>query len=249
VTSTLARAVLLAVLALGTAGCQLRVGVDIDVDRNGGGMLAVSVGADEELLTRVGQVGVDPLSALLAQGRQLAKGGWRVTETMIPDEGREVRLVARFRDPEEFNVLTDDLAEALAAPEVRLLEPFTLQVSDDRITVVGAAGLQPTDAITEAGIQPADAVRLATEENAIAYDVRVRLPGEVLEATTQLHDRKPLVWQVRPGQRVEIRAVGTRPPRPWLPIVAAAAVALAATAVAVAAVLRRRRRERGRTRV
>ncbi|MGH8903904.1 MAG: hypothetical protein ACRDYA_20065 [Egibacteraceae bacterium] len=246
-TSTLLRAVLLAVLALGAVGCQLRVGVGVDVDRNGAGVLAVSVGADRQLLAKAQEVGADPLGALLGQGRRLAEAGWRVTEDTPADGGREVRLSARFDSPEDFNVLASDLAEALAAPEVRLLEPFTLEVVDDRITVTGAAGIQPTSAITELGVQPADAVRLADEEAAVAYEVRVRLPGEVHSSTAPIQDHGTLVWGIRPGQRVEVLAVGTRPPRPLLLVIALVAEALAAAGVAVAAALRRRRQGRGRT--
>lgn len=240
-------ALLLTLLVIGITGCQLRVGVGVDVDRNGAGMLAVSVGADQELLARAGQAGVDPLGVLLAQSGQLAQAGWRMTEDVPAGGGREVRLSARFDSPEEFNALTSDLAGALAAPEVRLLEPFTLEISDDRITVTGAAGLQPTATIAEAGIQPADAVRLATEEAAVAYNLRVRLPGEVLDSTAPIQDQGTLVWEIRPGQKVEVRAVGVRPPRPWLLVLAVVAEALVALGVVVAVALRRRRQGRGRT--
>lgn len=245
-TSTLLRTALLAVLMLGVAGCQLRVGLGVDVDQSGRGVLAVSVGADPELLARASEVGVDPLAALLAQGQKLAEAGWRVAEDTLPGGGREVRLSARFRSPEEFNDLANDLAGALAAPEVRLLEPFTLEVTDDRITVTGAAGMRPTPAVTELGIQPADAVRLVAEEDAVSYAVRVRLPGEVLGSTASIQDQGTLVWVIQPGQQVAVRAVGTRPPRPLLPLLIAVVGALAA-GVAVAAALRRRRQGHGRT--
>jgi hypothetical protein len=245
VTSRLLRAVLLAALVLGAVGCQLRVGVGVDVDRDGAGMLAVSVGADQELLAKAKQAKADPLGDLLAQRRQLAKAGWHMIEDTPVGGGREVRLATHFHSPEEFNALANDLAKTLAAPEVRLLEPFTLGVTHDRITVTGAAGLQPTSAITELGVQPAEAVRLASEQGAVTYEVRVRLPGDVQTSTAPLQDRGTLVWTIRPGQRVKILAVGTRPPHLLLPVLAAVAGALAAAGVAVAAVLRRRRRGRG----
>lgn len=236
---------LLTVLAIGITGCQLRVGVGMDIDRNGAGTLAVSVGADQELLAKARRAGVDPLGALLAQSGQLAEAGWRMAEDKFTGGGREVRLSARFDGPEEFNVLTRDLASALAAPEVRLLEPFTLRVTGDRIAVSGAAGLQPTAAITEVGVQPADAVRLAAEEAAVAYAVRVRLPGEVLDSTAPVRHQRTLLWRVRPGQQVEVRAVGVRPPRSWLPVLAVVVEALVVVGVVV--VLRRRQRARGQT--
>jgi hypothetical protein len=247
VTFTIVRAVLLIVLAFGVAGCQLRMSIGIDVDRNGAGVLAVSVGADQALLTKAKQAGTDPLDVLMARGRQLGKAGWRVTEDTPADGSRKVRLSASFDSPGEFNALASDLAMALAAPEIRLLEPFTLEVADDRITVTGGAGLQPTAAIAEVGVQPFDAVRLTSENAAIAYDVRVRLPGEVRSSTAPLQDGNILVWEVHPGQQIEVLAVGTRPPRSLLPILAVIAEALAAAGVAIAAVFRRRQQGRGRT--
>ena len=226
------------VLAVLLSACQLRVGVDIAVERDGAGELAVTVGADDELLARARAAGADPLAALAEEGRRLAADGWRVTTT-----ARDVRLAADFSGPAEFEVLAADLAEALAAPEVRVLEPFTLELTGDRVTLRGAAGLRPTEALAELGVAPEEAVRLAAADGMIDYEVRVRLPGEVLETTATRRERDLLVWDIAPGERHEVLAVGTLPR--WPPLVAAGGL-LALVGCGVAAVALRRRRSRER---
>ncbi len=238
------RAVLLAVLAVGLAGCRLEVGVDLAVDRVGEGVLAVVIGADEELLARATEAGVDPLEVLVRQRGGLADAGWRVSVQPRDGGGREVRLSAGFDGAEELNVLTAGLADALAAPEVRLLEPFTLQLTDEEIAVAGAAGLELTPATAALGIRPEEAVELIRSGDAVAYDVRVRLPGALVSTSGTERSPGVAVWEIEPGERVEIRVVGERPGPPILPTVLAGIVALAASAVAYLAV---RRRARGRT--
>lgn len=236
------RALALAVLALALAGCQLRVGVDVAVRRSGGGELAVTVGADEELLVRALESGVDPLAALAEQRQQLADTGWRMTVSAREGGGRQVRLSSGFKDADEFNALIAGLAEALAAPEVRLLEPLTLQVANDRIVLAGAGGLVFTPATAEFGIPAEEAVRLIAQDDAVAYEVRVRLPSRVLDTTAARQERGVLVWSIPPGERVEIHAVGARPRPPRLAIVIASVAALMGIAVAAVTLARRARR-------
>jgi hypothetical protein len=239
------RALALAVYALGLTlaltGCQVRVGVDVAVDRAGAGTLAVLVGADEELLAQARDAGVDPLGALLEQARQLAAAGWRVTEDAREGGGRQVRLTAGFDSPQEFNALASGLAGTLAAPELTLLEPLTLTLTDDRVVVTGAAGLEPTPAMAALGLRPDDAVHLIHQDDAVAYEVRVRLPGPVLGTTATGRDQDVLTWRIKPGERVEIRAVSERPGPSPLPSVLIGTVALVASAAGGAALVRRAR--------
>jgi hypothetical protein len=233
------RVLIVALLAAVLSGCQLRIGVDVAVERRGSGVLAVTVGADQELLARAEAAGADPLGMLAERGRSLAREGWQVTEERRDDLGRTVRLTAEFAGPEEYEALTTDLAEALAAPEIRMLEPFTLELTDDRIVLRGGAGLQPTGVAVDPGVAPEHVLRLLDAEDALVYDVRVRLPGEVLEHNATRRQEDVLVWDVPPGQRVDVLAVGTRPP-PLVPVLAVGLLAGASAGLAV--VLLRRRR-------
>jgi hypothetical protein len=239
----------LLLLALLATGCQVRLAVDVAVDRNGAGQVVVSVGADAELLQRAAAAGADPLGELRQAGERLAADGWETADRTHEDGSRAVTLSARFSGPDEFNHLAHDLAGALAAPEVRLLEPFVLEVSPQVLRIEGAAALEPTEVMTEIGLRPEDAVRLARDHELIDYAISVTLPGEVLETNADEHDGPLLRWAVEPGERVAIHAVAQRPPGPWWPWVAMAAAA-AVMVVAVAAAVRRRRSQprRGRRR-
>ncbi|MDP8970993.1 MAG: hypothetical protein M3N52_10960, partial [Actinomycetota bacterium] len=176
------------VLGLLCAGCQLRLGVGVTVDRRGAGRLEVSVAADAELLARAAEAGVDPLGDLAAAGRQLRAQGWDTTDRHQPDGSRQVDLSTGFSDAEEFDALARDLAVALAAPELAVLEPMDLTVDQERLALVGSAGLQPSAAVAELGLSPEQAVDLLREQGAVDYRVRIALPGEVLETTAPKRD-------------------------------------------------------------
>ncbi len=216
---------LLVVAALLSA-CQARLAVDISVSAQGGGQLAVTLGADPELLRLAEEAGADPLDALLAAGDDLEAEGWAALEATTPDGGREVRLSAEFDDPDEFNALAQALVDALAAPEVRLLDELRLEVTDEELTVAGHASLRPEPAVTEFGLQPDEAVRLLAERDAFAYQVRVVLPGTLLRTTAD-DAEMPLRWSIPPGEDVEILAVTEAPGTPWW------VAALAAAGIAV----------------
>ena len=206
------------------------LGADVvKIEESRSGDLARSLGADPELLTLAEQAGADPLDELLAAGAALEAEGWEALEATTPDGGREVRLSADFDDPDEFNALAGALIDALAAPEVRLLEELRLEVTDEELTVAGHATLRPEPAVTEFGLQPDEAVRLLAEGDAFVYEVRVVMPGTLLRTTADDTDM-PLRWRIPPGEGVEILAVTEAPGTPWwLAAVAAAGVAAALT--------------------
>jgi hypothetical protein len=232
------RAVLAVVLALALSGCRLDLVVDIAVDRDGGGDLTLVLRADEALQARAQAAGIDPLADLAERAGELGSAGWRVTEENL-ERGAEVRLSSGFGDAEEFNRLAAELSGALAAPEATLLEGLHLDLSEDEIVLTGAAGLVPTDAVAELGLTPGEAVELASEGEAIGYEVRVTMPAAVTAATATRADGEVLVWEIAPGERVDVRAAGERPAPPVWPLVLGAMLGLVAVAVLLA--LRRRR--------
>lgn len=242
--SRLLHMALVAMFALSAAACQLRVDVDVHVERDGAGALGVRVAADGELLDEARAAGGDPLAQLVDAGEDLARDGWQVRTAALDDGGREVVLRKTFARAEELEQLSRELAAGLAAPELTPLEPFSVTLTDDQVLVTGGAGLQPTDAVTEFGVQPHDAVRLLRETGAVDFRVHVHLPAEVLEATGEV-EGQTVTWDVQPGERVDVRALARRPASPWW-IFALAAAALVLLAVVVLR-LRAKRRLRSRT--
>lgn len=210
---------LLAVVAC--AGCQARLAVDVTVTGEGAGRLAVALSADEELLQRAEEAGADPLDDLAAAGRQLTDAGWEVADRTAEDGTRRVTLAAPFADPSAFAALAAELQGALAAPELTLLDELAVAVEEETIAVTGTASLVPTAAITSLGLQPDQAVALIAEADAFVYEVRVGLPGEVLQASGAVDaEARTVTWIVAPGETVTIAAVAQRPGPPALAVAA-----------------------------
>lgn len=235
------RLLLVALAVLLTTACQLRLDVAVDVNRNGGGTLGVTVGADAELLAAAAEADADPLEALAQTGEGLRADGWRVSQQGA-EGGRTVTLRREFADPQEFNAIAKQLADALAADEVVLLDPLTLELADDRVSIQGAAGAQPRRAVRDYGLTRRAAVELVRSEQAFDYTVTVTMPGQTLTTTASDPQASPLVWTVPVGERVDIAAASTRP---GLPILRAALGAVVGALVAGALLwlwLRRRPR-------
>lgn len=248
-TSAGCSAVLVVLLAVLAAGCQARLRLDVAVDREGAGTIAVALGADAELLAQAAAAGADPLGDLAAAGAALRDEGWRTSVEHDGEGGRTVALAAAFDSPEELARLADELAEGLSGPELTPLEELRLHLDPDEVRLEGVVGLVPDPPITDLGLQPDQAVELLRDTDALVYEVTADLPGEVLRANaTAGGEGEPLRWRVPPGERVALLAVSERPPDPrWLLAAAGAAGALVVLVVLAVAV-RRRRRARGATR-
>ena len=231
---------------MASTGCQLRMTVDVDVNRDGGGVLSVSLAADEELQARAEEAGADPLGDLVETGATLGQG-WSVRESEGANGERTVTLTRPFADPEEFSTLTTDLAEALAADEADLLEPLQVRVTEEQVSVAGAAALRPTNAVRDYGLTPDKAVRVLRRSDAFEYRVAVTLPGEVLSAEgaeVSDADEQTVAWTVKPGKRLRIAATAVRP---GPPLVRGLLGALGGGLVAAAVLWLLARRRRGRT--
>lgn len=225
------------------AGCELHLEVEAAFDRDGSGRLDVAVSADEELRGRAAAAGADPLDDLAAAGEQLGNG-WRMSDTTSEQGTRTVALSTRFRGPDAFDSLAAEVAAALSAPEVELLAPLTLTLTEDHLRIDGAAGLQPTDAVAEHGLTPEQVVDALREDGEVTYLVRVALPGEVIATNAHHRDAGTLTWSIAPGEHVDLEAVGARPPRTWWPWVLGLAALLALLLCVVVA--RATRRPSGR---
>src|SRR5688572_11492016 len=95
------------VLCLGLAACELRLDVQAELRRSGGGTLAVALEADSELLSEARGAGVDPLQAVADAGADLE--GWTVTESEDDEGFREVRLQGTFNDEAAFEQASAEL--------------------------------------------------------------------------------------------------------------------------------------------
>ncbi len=199
-------ALIVLLLVATLSGCQLRADVTVDVNDGGGGTLAVTLAADDSLRRAAGAAGADPLQTLADAGRRLP--GWRVRRP----EGATgaVTLETSFDDPAELERTSTQLAAAIAAPELRPLEPLQLTLTDDTVALRGGAGLQVTSAVREIGYSRARA------REAIADSVRLRItarmPGEVLETNAdERGDDRTVTWTIPAGEQRQLRVLAARP--------------------------------------
>jgi hypothetical protein len=230
---------LLVVCALALSGCRLDLVIEVDVTRDGSGEVVLSLTADDELLGRARAAEIDPLGEVAEVGRALGDEGWEVEDT---DQvgSRTVELSTGFDDPAEFDALMAELAAGLDAPELSLLAPFAMTMTEDRLAVEGAVGLQPEEAVAELGMTPEDAVARLDSELDGRYEVRVTMPGDIIETTAPRRHDTTLVWDVGPGEDVAVRAVSDRPGIPIAVLAAGALVGLVTTLAAFVLVRRRR---------
>jgi hypothetical protein len=196
---------LLGVLLLLT-GCRLDAQVDVAVDADGGGTLAVVLAADEQLRVAAADAGADPLAALEQAGRRLE--GWQITRSGGTDGA--VTLSTRFDDAGGLERISTDLAAGLAAPEVAPLGPMRLTVTDDTIALDGTAGLRVSAAVAELGLTPTRArARLA---DGLRYRVTARMPGTVLRTNAdEQPDDQTVVWTIVAGERRSLEVIAERP--------------------------------------
>jgi hypothetical protein len=249
---TLTRRLLTVVLAVLLAGCEVGLDVGVDVERDGSGTLSVALRADREAQDAAVQGGGDPLGVFADAVAALEGQGWRADDETLPDGTRAVTLSRGFADPAELERLSGELAEALAAPEGRLLEPLRMVVGEETVRVEGAAAVQPGPAVADLGLTPESVTALLREQGAFDYTVGVRLPDPERVLTANATRTDPdgrLVWQVAPGEAVTVTAEGVRPRFPWLLVGAAAAAALLLLALAAVLLTRRRRTRRPRGRM
>ena len=166
-----ARFALAAACLVALAGCRVDLGLDVTVDAEGAGSLALRVAPDGELVALATDAGVDPIAQLAAAVDEL--DGWTV-EGPTGDPPVLV-LTAGFDDPEELAELSAGLAEAFTAPEATLLEPLALTVTEEELALSGGAALVPGEALVEYGVEPAEAV--ARLGDTIAFTVTATFPG------------------------------------------------------------------------
>lgn len=227
-------------------GCRLDGDVEVLLEEDGAGTLAVTLAADEELRDRAASAGADPLATLRRSGAELP--GWRIaTRDDDADAGGSVTLETTFADPDELARVSGDFAEAVAGPELRLLGPLRVEVTDDTVALRGTAGLDPTAQVADLGLAPARAERVLAD--AVGYTVSVGLPGEVLETDADERTSDTSVrWTIAAGQQ---RDLYVRARRPWtLQRVAALLVTPAgmlATAIGIALIFDWRRATRDRS--
>jgi hypothetical protein len=223
----------LALLSLALMGCELRLAVDIDVDRTGAGTFDVAVALDGDLTRILEDAGVEVLAGLDELRR--AATGWEIEDARTDDGGIELRMSADFDDPSEFQRLADSLHGALDEEDPRIFEALRMeQRRNGSVAVSGHVGLllPASPGVRGEAVEfDEDEVERLLEEHgddAIAYDVRVTLPHELEETDADEVVAQSAVWRAPVGEMRAISVVSAPAGWPRAFLVAAAVVVFVA---------------------
>lgn len=236
-------ALLLVVLVLATAACEVRTTVAVDVADDGSGTVEVAVGLDATALERLPDLDGDGVSgaadlAALVRSDDLTAAGWTVAEPDADDDGTTwLRATRAFGTPAEAT----EILAAVTGPDGPLRDlRVTRSASFGRVEYGfrGTADLRGgLEAFGDEGLAAAlEGEPLGEDEAAIemragrplveafTFEITSRLPGDETTWTPALGDGP-----------VEIAATSTVYDRP---VLALAAVALLAGLVMVALLVR-----------
>lgn len=234
--------VLVAIVVLGSAGCQVQVVVDTVVDQNGAGTVSVSVGLDAGALERIGDLQTE------LQIQDLRDAGWTVTEPAAgPDRITWIRASKPFSSPEGLVAVLAEIAgpetlfQQVEFERVETDDDITYRVTGDVDLTQGAATFGDAELAAQLGGDPFGGNLAAIE----AEEGRPISDMVSFEISTSVAGGAPTT--VRPTltdtavQPIAISTVEVKPPSPLIRIAIGAAIVVGLGIVVVALVGVRRR--------
>ncbi len=236
------RGLVLAVAALALSACQIRVGTDIAITEDGSGRIALTVALDEELASSLAADGFDPFAGL-----EDLPDGWQVARSE-PDGGQAATVTSDFDDPAELAARVSQLGDGIDDEDPVVLRDVEVAVAEDgSASFRGRAGLRPPSSTGLEGVgvtfdaQDLQALLDERGEQVMRVDLRVTMPGPVVDGNADEVDGATAAWQLPVTELVDVEAVSDPPSdRDWW-IIAGAGVLGLAVGVAVVGVFRRRR--------
>ena len=236
------RGLALALVALVTSACQVRVGTDITVTEDGSGRMALTIALDEELASSLTADGFDPFTGL----EELPEG-WTV-ERSDADGGQAATVAADFEDPAELAARVAQLRVGVDEQDPSLLEDVEVTVAEDgSATFRGRAGFRPPSSTGLEGVGVAfdgeDLQTMLAErgDEVMRVDLRVSMPGPVVDSDADEVDGRTAVWNLPVTELVEVRAASDAPSdRTWWVAGGAGVLGLALGFVVVGLFRRRR---------
>jgi hypothetical protein len=209
------RVVLLVVVALAVAGCQMRTEVNLTVEADGSGVVEVGIGLDED------GVGDHPDLLGSLEFRDLVEAGWQVTEPVEEGDGFTfVRVSHEFSRPEQVGPLVEQVAgEDGPFQDFRLGRDDAYAETEYRFDGVvdftgGVDALAEDPELAEAlGNDPVELIeeRLGRAvDELLQFQVAVRLPGDVSSnAPTQASNGALWRPSVLEEESIELSATST----------------------------------------
>lgn len=241
---------IVALMALLT-GCRLDLAVDVVVESDGSGRLALAVTADAALVERADRAGADPLGRMAERIAALG-GPWQVASSASADGARSVEIAAGYADPAEFALRWGELVAALDAPEAQLLGPLAITLTEETIAVDGALAAEVTElAAMDLGTDRGTLTEQLADAVSITVDVGLPAPllsgsaPEVVVLSADPEGPIRLRWPLVAGETTAVDVVGERPQPSLLPLYLGAGIGGGATLLLIVGLVVDRRRRRG----
>ena len=192
----LAVCALVVALVLVAAGCRLDVGVDIRMEADGSGTVAVAATADRELLAAA------PSALTDLRLDDIRQAGWTVAApTAAADGSSTVTMSKPFRTPQEANAILGELNGPdgpLRDLTVQLDRSFALVASSltGSVQLTGGVGAFSDAALAQAlGAAPLANVVTQPIDQVLGLTVTARFPGQVTTANGDVDpDRVAVTW-------------------------------------------------------
>ncbi len=214
--STVARAVLLGVLALLLAGCRMDLVAPIELRADGSAVAGLEARFDPRMLAELDALGVDPTAELSAVAA--TDDAWSLTRIREEDGGLTVALRRELADAGELPGIYAELTAGLAPQDPALeLDLEQVAVLDRRATIAGTARWRAPassglvvdgEELGPGGDELADLL-----EEAVTVGIEVTMPGPVEEQDGFLLERDTVRIDVTTAEPRDF-TVRSAPP-PW----------------------------------
>ena len=248
-------ALLLAVLVLVLAGCEVRTEIGVEVEEDGSGVVTVAVGLDDDAISRVPQLEQE------LRLDDLRATGWTITGPTLEADGFTwIRASKPFATPEAASGVLAEVAGTdgpfrdfvVTRQRSFARTDFTFRGTVDFTGGLESFGDEALAAALEG--EPLGEDVAAIEERigqaideAFTFRVAVRLPGDLRSSNAPTEAANGAVWEPRlsEGGPIELVAESESTRTRTLVLVAVAVIA-AVAALVVLLVPRRRRRRHAR---
>jgi hypothetical protein len=187
---------LAALLVLLTTACRIETNIGAEINTDGSGVISVEIGLDEEAANMIEQFGAG--EDLFAEN---PLADYPNTETREEDrDGLHYQI---------WSAQVDDIAavidEQMVSGTDSFIQQFDLTITPNRVEVTGRG----TAGGALEGMEGAESILSPAQlAEAIAINLRLTLPGKILEHNADAKDGNTLTWKVPiTGEALDIRAV------------------------------------------
>jgi hypothetical protein len=222
----------LVVALLLVSGCRLDVVASTELAQDGTGTLTLAFRMDDELLTELDALGIDPTIEVTALASELE--GWQLERTVDEQAAITIELTREFQDPAEVGEVLRALASGLASDDPALLLDLDLDVADDgSARVDGVVAFRPPATVgaqLDGEMLGPSRDELATmTEQVVVPRLEVTLPGPTERTDADRTDGRTHVWDVPIDASRTISATSAPPgihEQPWVWLVTAGVLVL-----------------------